>query len=200
MYQNYNRPPRRGMLSYVIVAIIAGLIGGVISTYIAPKYLYGKLIPTPEIFISQSPGESTQINISPQEDITYTQAVAKKATSSVVGITAVQMQREFFWTRPVEGVGSGVVVNSNGYILTNSHVIGDGEGQDIKVLFENKDELDGQVLWFDSTLDLAVVKVNGRNLDTAVLGNSDLLEVGQFLIFKGQLPQELFQDFIGPFK
>ncbi|TJX13151.1 trypsin-like serine protease [Tissierella creatinini] len=185
MYQNYNRPPRRGIFSYVIVAIIAGLIGGIISTYIAPKYLYGKLIPTPEIFISQSPGGSTQINISPQEDITYTQAVAKKATSSVVGITAVQMQREFFWTRPVEGVGSGVVVNSNGYILTNSHVIGDGEGQDIKVLFENKDELDGQVLWFDSTLDLAVVKVDGRNLDTAVLGNSDLLEVGQLAVAIG---------------
>ncbi len=95
------------------------------------------------------------------------------------------MQREFFWTRPVEGVGSGVVVNSNGYILTNSHVIGDGEGKDIKVLFENGNEMDGNVLWFDSTLDLAVIKVNGRSLDAAVLGNSDLLEVGQLAVAIG---------------
>ncbi len=185
-YQNYSRPPkRRGLFSYFIVAIIAGIVGGIISTYIAPNYLYGKLIPTPEIFLNQSPAQSTNINISPQEDITATQAVAKKAISSVVGITAVQMQREFFWTRPVEGVGSGVVVNDKGYILTNSHVIGDGQASEIKVLFENGDELEGDVLWFDSTLDLAVLKVNGRGLDTGFLGNSDFLEVGQLAVAIG---------------
>ncbi len=184
-YQNYNRPPRRGFVSYIIVAIIAGILGGIISVYIAPTYLYGKVIPTPDIFVNQGPVESTEITINPLEDITATQAVAKKATSSVVGITAVQMQREFFWTRPVEGVGSGVVVNNKGYILTNSHVIGDGEGRDIKVLFENGSELDGDVLWYDSALDLAVVKVNGSGLDTAVLGNSDLMEVGELAVAIG---------------
>lgn len=185
-YQNYNRPPRRrGLFSYLIVAIIAGILGGIISVYIAPTYLYGKVLPTPEMFIDQLPGESTEITISPTEDITATQAVAKKAISSVVGITAVQLQREFFWTRPVEGVGSGVVVNNQGYILTNSHVIGDGQGRDIKVLFEDGKELDGDVLWFDPALDLAVIKVKGSGLDTAILGNSDLLEVGQLAVAIG---------------
>lgn len=185
-YQNYNRPPRgRGFFSYIIVAIIAGILGGLISVYIAPTYLYGKVIPTPEMFVNRGPIESTEITISPSENITATQAVAKKAISSVVGITAVQMQREFFWTRPVEGVGSGVVVNNNGYILTNSHVIGDGQGKDIKVLFEDGNELDGKVLWFDPALDLAVIKVNGSGLDTAVLGNSDLMEVGELAVAIG---------------
>lgn len=185
-YQGFNRPPRRrGIISYLIVAIIAGILGGVISVYIAPNYLYGKIIPTPELFLNKTPTRVEEIVIQPQENPTATQAVAKKAISSVVGITAVQMQREFFWTRPVEGVGSGVVVNSNGYILTNSHVIGNGEGKDIKVLFENGDEMDGQVLWFDQALDLAVVKVNGQNFPTAFLGNSDLLEVGELAVAIG---------------
>lgn len=185
-YQGFNRPPRRrGIISYLLVAIIAGILGGVISVYIAPNYLYGKIIPTPELFLNKAPTRVEEIVIQTQENPTATQAVAKKAISSVVGITAVQMQREFFWTRPVEGVGSGVVVNSNGYILTNSHVIGNGEGKDIKVLFENGDEMDGQVLWFDQALDLAVVKVNGQNFPTAFLGNSDLLEVGELAVAIG---------------
>lgn len=185
-YQSLNRPPKkRGILSYILVALIAGIFGGIISVYIAPTYLYGKIIPTPEIFIDRRPTSVSSITINPQENINATAAVAKKAVSSVVGITAVQMQREFFWTRPVEGVGSGVVVNSNGYILTNSHVIGDGEAKELNVLFESGEDLEGKVLWFDSVLDLAVVKVDATNLFAADLGNSDLLEVGELAVAIG---------------
>ncbi|MDD2446897.1 MAG: trypsin-like peptidase domain-containing protein [Tissierellia bacterium] len=185
-YNNsYNRPPkRRSFFSYIIVAIIAGIVGGVISVYIAPTYLYGNIIPMPEIF-STKPAIVNEIIINPTDEINTTAAVARKATSSVVGITSVQMQREFFWTRPVEGVGSGVVVNSNGYILTNAHVIGNGEAKEIKVLFESGDEFAGKVLWVDSALDLAVLKVNASNLSYARLGNSDVLEVGELAIAIG---------------
>ena len=185
-YQNYNRPPRkRGLLSYLLVALIAGVLGGIVSVYIAPRFLYGKILPMPEIFNYSPQNSNGTITINTQDSITATAAVAKKAVSSVVGITAVQMQREFFWTRPVEGVGSGVVVNSNGYILTNSHVIADGEAQEINVLFETGEQLEAKVLWFDSVLDLAVIKVNSSNLDTADLGNSDLLEVGELAVAIG---------------
>lgn len=125
------------------------------------------------------------INITSVENIDTVAAVARKAVSSVVGITSVQMQRELFWTRPVEGLGSGVVVNSNGYILTNSHVIGDGEAKDINVLFESGEQMEGKVLWFDPALDLAIVKVNATGIVSADLGNSDLLEVGQLAVAIG---------------
>lgn len=148
--------------------------------YIAPNYLYGKLIPTPEIFKTKEVSPINNITITPQDGMNITTAVAKKAISSVVGITAVQLQREFFWTRPVEGVGSGVIVDSNGYILTNSHVIANGEAKEINVLFENGDKLEGKVLWYDPILDLAVIKVNASNLDEAELGDSDTLEVGEY--------------------
>lgn len=183
----YERPPkRRGFLSYFIVALIAAIVGGLISAYIAPNYLYGKVIPIPNIYKKELPSNvGQQINITPSENISYVEAVAKKAMSSVVGITTVQIQREFIWEREVEGLGSGVIVNSNGYILTNSHVVGDGRAKRINVLFENGDTLPGDVLWYDASLDLAVVKVEANGLPSAELGDSDYLEVGQLAVAIG---------------
>lgn len=186
-YQSHNKPPKkRGLFSYVLVAIIAGIIGGIISAYIAPTYLYGKLIPIPDLYVNNTQSSPNEIiTITPIASVDVVTAVARKAVSSVVGITSVQLKRELFWTKSYEGVGSGVVVHSNGYILTNSHVIGDGKGKDIKVLFENQEQMDGKVLWFDPALDLAVIKVNASGIQAADLGNSDLLEVGQLAVAIG---------------
>lgn len=187
-YQSYNRPPkRRGFFSYIIVALVSAIIGGIISSYIAPFYLYGKILPVPEIY--QSIGSSNrpinEITISPTQDMNAVTAVAKKAMSSVVGITTVVVTRDWIWERAQEGVGSGVIINSNGYILTNSHVIGDGNAKSINVLFENGDTLEGEVLWYDQMLDLAVVKAEGRNLPAAEMGDSDVLEVGELAVAIG---------------
>jgi S1-C subfamily serine protease len=84
----------------------------------------------------------------------------------------------------IEGIGSGVIVHSTGYILTNEHVVG-GDPENIKVILENGDELEGRNLWSDPTLDLAIVKVDAVNLPAAVLGNSQQLEVGDMAIAIG---------------
>ncbi|NLK42970.1 MAG: trypsin-like serine protease [Tissierellia bacterium] len=188
-FYNYTRPPRRrkrGFLSYFIVGLIGAIIGGVFSAYIAPVYLYGKLLPMPDLFQRRDPGLVQEISITPAtEDIFAVTAVAKKAMSSVVGITTVQQVRELFWVRDVPGVGSGVIVDSNGYILTNSHVVADGNVKDISVILENGEKLAGKVLWNDSVLDLAIVKVEATNLPVADLGDSDILEVGDLAVAIG---------------
>ncbi|MEW8974537.1 MAG: trypsin-like peptidase domain-containing protein [Tissierellaceae bacterium] len=187
-YRGYGRPPRRrGIFSYLIVAIIAGIIGGIVSVYIAPNYLYGKILPVPDLYsrLSSEGYTVNKINITPKDDITTVSAVARKSINSVVGITTVVIQREWFWERPQEGVGSGVIVDRNGYILTNSHVIGDGKAKSINVLFENGDTAEGKVLWYDPALDLAVVKAGVGNLQAAELGDSDILEVGELAVAIG---------------
>jgi len=182
----YEKPKKnRSLWSYFIVALVAAIIGGVISVYLAPNYLYGKILPVPDIYDGNPSIVEKDVNITPTEDITAVQAVAKKSMSSVVGITMVQIQREIFWEREVPGSGSGVIVDSNGYILTNSHVVGDGNAKDINVLFENGDTLPGKVLWNDPILDLAIVKVNATGLPAADLGDSDSLEVGQLAVAIG---------------
>ncbi len=187
-YHSYNKPPKkRGYFSYIIVALISAIIGGIVSSYIAPSYLYGKILPMPEIYQDIGGGNRpiNEITITPNEEYNAVTAVAKKTMNTVVGITTVVVTRDFIWERAQEGVGSGVIVDSRGYILTNSHVIGDGNASSINVLFENGETLEGQVLWYDQMLDLAVVKAEGSNLPTAEMGDSDLLEVGELAIAIG---------------
>lgn len=187
-YQNYNKPPkRRGKISYIFVALISAIIGGLITSYIAPIYLYGKLLPIPEIYQGSNTMSRpiNQITIMPSEEMNSVTAVAKKTMNSVVGITTVVVTREWIWERAQEGVGSGVIVDKNGYILTNSHVIGDGNAKSINVLFENGDTAIGEVLWYDAILDLAIVKAEGKDLYAAELGDSDNLEVGELAVAIG---------------
>lgn len=182
----YDRQPkRRGKISYFIVALVAAILGGLITAYIAPNYLYGKLIPMPEIYNQSAPeSEESKLNITPKDYSSVT-AVAKKSISSVVGITTVQVKKDIFWEQEVPGSGSGVVVDPNGYILTNSHVVGDGKAKDINVLFENGDKMPGKILWNDPALDLAIVKVEATGLASSPLGDSDKLEVGELAVAIG---------------
>ena len=84
-----------------------------------------------------------------------------------------------------EGVGTGVIVDSKGYILTNSHVVSDGKAIDVKVLFNDGSTTAGKVLWNDEKLDLAIVKVDKTGLTVAELGDSSKVRVGDIAIAIG---------------
>lgn len=181
-FKTVSKKPKRkfrgSLLSYIAVILIASLIGGLASSFIAPKLFAQTTSPTG---VYASP----VVNINSTDDINTVAAVAKKAMSSVVGITTVGVQQDFFGTRDVEGVGSGIIVNSNGYILTNSHVVNDGNSKSIQVLFENGEKLEGKTLWNDPVLDLAMVKVETTGLPTATLGDSSNLQVGEIAVAIG---------------
>lgn len=176
---------KRGFASYVLVAVIASLIGGIITSYIAPKYLYGNIIPVPEIYKEQK-SEGSIIKIEPKDDLTTVSAVAEKSMKSVVGITTVEETKDLFgYIREAQGVGSGVIVDSNGYILTNSHVIADGKAKTITVQFEDGTKKEAKVLWVEPSMDLAVIKVDATGLPAADLGDSDELVVGELVVAIG---------------
>lgn len=82
-----------------------------------------------------------------------------------------------------EGAGSGVIYSSDGYIITNNHVI-DGAST-IKVTLSNGDQYDATLVATDSVSDIAVIKINAKGLHSAVLGDSDSLKVGQSCIAIG---------------
>ena len=81
------------------------------------------------------------------------------------------------------GLGSGVIVSGDGYILTNNHVI-DG-ADDIKVELSDGRSLTGKVIGSDKLSDLAVVKVTASNLPVLALGNSDAVQVGDVALAVG---------------
>ena len=112
-------------------------------------------------------------------------AVAEKNIQAVVSIITVEIRRdEMFNPTEERGVGSGVIVEPNGYILTNDHVVGKN-AREINVLFENGQQMPAVVLWQDSALDLALIRVDATGLPYAELGDSDRVSVGDIAVAIG---------------
>lgn len=115
--------------------------------------------------------------------------VVKKSIDSVVGITtkAEVTQQTFFGPQSgyVEGIGSGSIVSSDGYILTNSHVVSDDDASEISVLFNDGTMTPAKLVWNDSTLDLAIIKVEKDNLPVMELADSDDVKVGDRVVAIG---------------
>ena len=104
--------------------------------------------------------------------------VARSVGPAVVGITNKALARDFF-DRPIEteGVGSGVIFKSDGYIITNNHVI--AGAKEIIVSLTDGNTINGSLIGADEMTDIAVVKVEGKELPTAPLGDSDEVVVGE---------------------
>jgi serine protease Do len=90
-----------------------------------------------------------------------------------------QMPRE----RRENSLGSGVIVDSSGYIVTNNHVV--SKADEIKVLLNDKREFIGKVVGTDPKSDLAVIKINAKDLPMVPWGDSDKLEVGEYVLAIG---------------
>jgi S1-C subfamily serine protease len=104
--------------------------------------------------------------------------IVEKVSKSVVNISTVKIVHHMFYQAvPIGGMGSGTIVDSKGYILTNNHVVGGAEK--ITVTLWNGEVLEGKVVGSCAVHDTAVVKVNKLNMPTAELGDSDKLRVGQ---------------------
>jgi S1-C subfamily serine protease len=102
----------------------------------------------------------------------------EKCSRCVVNVSTVKLYHDYFYTTvPVKGMGSGAIIDSIGYILTNNHVI---EGaKEITVTLANGRTLPGVLKGTCSETDTALIKVNEKNLPTVKLGDSDNLRVGQ---------------------
>lgn len=167
------------LLMVVLVAFFSSICGGVFAL----KYLSNSTSS-----VSNNPKNSIQVVDSGNtKSQNVYQAVAEKASPSVVGIVSETVSQDSFFTssRVVQGSGTGFVVDKRGYILTNSHVVSDGQVKQVKVILDGSKTVKGDVIWNDTSLDLAVVKVNADGLTVAELGNSDNVKVGDIAIAIG---------------
>lgn len=131
-------------------------------------------------------------------------AAAKQVEPAVVNVDTVRLMkaplnemddlfRRFFGEPPFpqmpqgpvpqKGTGSGVIINKDGYVLTNEHVIHDVN--EISVTFPDKRQFKGKVVGSDKMSDIAIVKVAPQNLPVARLGNSESLQIGEWVIAVG---------------
>ena len=127
--------------------------------------------------------------------------VAKNQSSSIVSIISEKTQKQnnmFFFNpffddfgdqfdqqeRKSQSLGSGVIIdNDKGYIITNNHVIENAE--EIKVILYDKREFDAKIIGTDPLSDLAVIQIEPDNLAKAKFGDSNLLQIGEWVIAIG---------------
>ncbi len=112
------------------------------------------------------------------EDIT---SILEETMTSVVGISKLKNAGESIFNNNSEselGLGTGIIVSENGYILSNEHVTGT-KYSICYVTIENGDTYEATVVWSDGNLDLAILKIEGKNLPVAKLGDSDQIGIGQ---------------------
>jgi len=118
------------------------------------------------------------------DESSATIAVAAKVSPAVVKITVTGASNGGnLGVIPAKGVGSGVIYDSNGWILTNHHVVEGGEKFDVEL--KDGRVLSGTVYGIDTLTDLAIVKVDATGLPSAAIGESDALKVGQLVVAIG---------------
>lgn len=106
----------------------------------------------------------------------------KKVTESTIGVVCY---KEGYTGKPASQ-GTGIVLTKDGYIATNSHVIGDSRtAYNVKVVTNDGTTYEAKVVGYDARTDLAVLKVNAKNLTPAEFCDSDLVEVGMDVIVVG---------------
>jgi len=120
------------------------------------------------------------VTLTPQEKINI--AIYKQASPTVVNISSVVYAVDVFSNViPEEGMGSGVILTSDGYILTNAHVVADA--QKLEVMLLNGKTYKAKLIGGDISRDVALIKIDPGNqkLPTITLGNSEHLQVGQMV-------------------
>ncbi|REA59317.1 serine protease [Dyadobacter luteus] len=86
-------------------------------------------------------------------------------------------------SQPQEASGSGVIISSDGYIVTNNHVV---EGaQEVEVTLHNKGKFRAKIIGTDPSTDIAVIKIESKNLPAITLGSSDAVKVGEWVVAVG---------------
>lgn len=126
-------------------------------------------------------------------------AIAEKAGPSVVGINVeFTYNNSFFGTQDGVGQGSGIIISSDGYILTNNHVVeaasssgtasnrSTSKGKITVILPNQKDKpYEATIVGLDVKTDIAIIKINATNLVAAEIGDSDALKVGEMAVAIG---------------
>lgn len=191
-------------ITKIILPLVLGLAGGMIAIFIA-----GGLKSNDKQAVVQhtvvGPGMTRNVVHNPQEQGAIGTAgsvdlreAAKKTVPAVVNVKTMQMGREYygnpldFWfgiqpqVREVPrnmGIGSGVIITEDGYIITNNHVI---EGSDqILVTLNDKREFQAKVIGSDKNTDIALLKIDASGLQPIEYGDSDDAVLGEWVLAVG---------------
>jgi serine protease Do len=181
----------------VAVTLVAGFLAGLVLT--------GRMRTAEESVASQPPAAR---DAQPRPSAPVPQGlpdltgIAERAVSAVTSISSTQIVRspfaedpffrrffgdEMFGNQRAQSLGSGVIVSTDGYVLTNAHVVSGqrGEVSDVSVILSDKRQLRAKIVGADEVTDLAVLKITASNLPTIPWGDSSKLRVAEWVLAIG---------------
>jgi serine protease Do len=163
----------------MVVSMAAGFGSTYLSNNLANNHSNNPTTAYDDTLHVSQPTTTTE----PLQELTIPEIVALTADSVVEIYTETVVNDGRFGQYVTEGAGSGVIFSSDGYIVTNNHVI-DG-AQKITVRLRNGDEYEATLIGSDSKTDLAVLKIKETGLQSVVFGDSDKLVVGELVVAIG---------------
>ena len=180
------------ILWFLLVGLVGAIIGGLVVVAVMPQVILSKMeslqLSVPGSGTSTGQNGSTVLPLVSGSNVDPWQIVvdaAEKVSPSVVCIVNTQTAYDFFGREYLRDTsGSGVILTEDGYIVTNNHVVS-GTSRKLTVFLSDGTSKSAQIVGTDPATDLAVIKIEGANLPTAVFGDSDALRPGQLAIAIG---------------
>ena len=188
---------KRTKIFLVLGIVLATTLGTIICVYATnntPKSEENPLAVSAPIPVQYTSSAQVNSNI----DFTF---AAERTVEAVVHVKVkMELKNNFEGINPIleyffgipsgpkepqyqEGSGSGVIISSDGYVVTNNHVI--DNASIVEVVLNDKRSFDAKVIGTDPTTDLALLKIEATNLPTIPFGNSEELKVGEWVLAVG---------------
>jgi serine protease Do len=174
------RRPSGGFLAVILAACLisaALAAGGTYAVLNASGAFDRAAVAEP---VAATPAQQRTVTIDEQSAVTRAAAAVNPAVVTITSRTGTAVDP---FQLPETGVGSGIIYNAAGWILTNRHVV---EGADqLTILLQDGRQFAGSVYGTDTLTDLAIVKIDAPNLPVAALGDSSTLKQGQLVVAIG---------------
>lgn len=168
----------------VLVSLVIGLLGGLGGIYLL-SYDNGNLAKKLGIENATQLPSSTKTEKIVLEESNAIIETSNKVSPAVVSIATTQVLQDIFGrTYQASGAGTGFIITNDGLIITNKHVVSDENAQ-YKVVLSDGRSFDAEVKSRDPYLDFAVLKIDAKDLPVVELGDSDQMQIGQWVVAVG---------------
>ncbi len=184
LFSRWTGLKKKKKMSYqkkVIISVIIALVLWIFVFYLYTTYKNIEVNPSNyETRRTQSTVEMQTVE-NAEKNSTLVADVIEETTRKVVGISKLKNAGNSILSKSTEnelGLGTGMIVTENGYILSNEHVTGSKYSK-CYVTLENGNNYDGTVVFSDAALDVSLIKINAKNLDYVTLADSSQIRVGE---------------------
>jgi|BarGraIncu01121A_1022015.scaffolds.fasta_scaffold03948_2 S1-C subfamily serine protease len=176
---------RSGLVGVIVAASLVSATLASVGTYglLRVSGSLDKPTPSPVAVQAQTVTAPQPVLIDEQSAITTAAAKVSPAIVTITESGAAQNPSDPFGQIPSTGIGSGVIFDSNGWIVTNKHVV--AGSTTLQVALQDGRQFSGTIYGIDTLTDLAIVKVDATGLPAAPIGNSSAAKVGQLAIAIG---------------